>query len=443
MALNVLRGARERAIFQSPFDERFRGAPRCATRMTLDALPAVRPSTGSQSASFAGGGNEPRIGIISLSVDTWGARWNSRHQVLTRLARQFPVIWVNPAPEWRRAASIGRWTPRERTIDGLPNNFVVHDSSTLTPIVYRPRWLSKALLRARLRRARASLIRRGCTQIVLYVWHVDYADAVSALPSELSIYHIYDEYSHSEHELPLDAAEERLVRSVGQVFTVSPTMQARKGVLNRHSTLISNGVDYDAFATPVPEPADIGAIPHPRLGYTGYVKKQIDWDMLLELAHRRPDWSFVFVGARHVHPEIDAVLARLDALPNVHFLGEKPTSELSRYPQHFDVCLMPYRVNDYTKYIYPLKLHEYLATGRPIVSVPLPALHGAEHLVTIARGVDEWEQAIARQLEPAATDADRQRERRAEARSHDWSTIADRIATVIRERLAAREAGVP
>ena len=81
-------------------------------------------------------------------------------------------------------------------------------------------------------------------------------------------------------------------------------------------------------------------------------------------------------------------------MPNVYFLGSKPTSDLSRYPQHFDVCLMPYRVNDYTKYIYPLKLHEYLATGRPVVSVPLPALRGYEHLVEIASGVAGWEQAI-------------------------------------------------
>ena len=408
--------------------------------MMSDPLTALRPSTGNQSASRAARDDEPRIGILSLAVDSWGARWNSRHQVLTRLARQFPVVWVNPAPDWRRAATVGRWKTRERGIDGLPPNFVVLDSSVLTPIVYRPRWLSNALLRSRLARARASLERRGCTHIVLYVWHVDYADAVSAVRTDLSVYHIYDEYSHSEHELPLDAAEERLVRSVGQVFTVSPTMQARKGVLNRHSTLISNGVDYEAFATPVREPLDLKSIPHPRLGYTGYIKKQIDWDMLLELAQRRPDWSFVFVGAKHVHPEIDAVLERLDALPNVHFLGEKPTSELSRYPQHFDVCLMPYRVNDYTKYIYPLKLHEYLATGRPVVSVPLPALRGSEHLVTIARGADEWEQAIGLELEPAAMDADRQRARRAEAQSHDWSAIADRIATVIRERIAEDEA---
>lgn len=408
--------------------------------MRSDALTTAAPPTEGRTVPAVVEGAGPRIGILSLAVDSWGLRWNSRHQVLTRLAKDFQVLWVNPVPEWRRVVDVRRWPVHEHTIYGLPQNFVVHDSSTLTPVVYRPQWLSNALLRARLARARASLVKRGCTHVVLYLWHVNFADAVSAVKNELSVYHIYDEYSHSEHELPLDVAEERMVRSVGQVFTVSPTMQARKGALNRHSTLISNGVDYDAFATPVPEPADLHDIPHPRIGYTGYIKKQIDWELLLELAQRRSSWSFVFVGARHAHPEIDAILARLDALPNVHFLGTKPTSELSRYPQHLDVCLMPYKVNDYTKYIYPLKLHEYLASGRPVVSVPLPALRGCEHLVDIASGAAEWEHAIERQLEPAVTDPARTLARQAEARRHDWSTIADRIAAVIRERIATREA---
>jgi hypothetical protein len=404
------------------------------------ALADARPSIDGRPASSSKETGRVRIGILSLSLDTWGARWNSRHQVLTRLARQFPVVWVNPAPEWRRAVSVGRLFSRDQAVEGLPRDFVVHDSSTLTPRVHRPRWLNDALLRARLARARKSLERRGCTHVVLYLWHVAFADALSAVRNDLSVYHIYDEYSHSEHEVPLSTDEERLLRRVGQVFTVSQTMQERKGALNRHSTLISNGVDYDAFATPGPEPVDLQEIPRPRVGYTGYVKKQVDWELLLGLAQRMPDWSFVFVGARHAHPEITPLLDRLEAMPNVYFLGSKPTSELSRYPQHFDVCLMPYRVNDYTKYIYPLKLHEYLATGRPVVSVPLPALRGYEHLVEIASGVAGWEQAIRRQLAASAMDVEVQRARRTEARRHDWLEIADRIATVIRERIATGEA---
>jgi glycosyltransferase involved in cell wall biosynthesis len=408
--------------------------------MMPHALTDGRLSTDARPQSSSKETDRIRIGILSLALDSWGPRWNSRHQVLTRLARRFPVVWVNPAPEWRRVVSAGRLRSREQTVAGLPRDFVVHDSSALTPRVHRPHWLSAALLRARLARARSILERRGCTHVVLYLWHVAFADALSAVKSDLSVYHIYDEYSHSEHEVPLSADEERLLRRVGQVFTVSETMQRRKGALSRHSTLISNGVDYDAFATAAPEPADLQAIPHPRVGYTGYVKKQVDWELLLGLAQQLPDLSFVFVGARHAHPEITPLLDRLEAMPNVHFLGSKPTSELSRYPQHFDVCLMPYRVNDYTKYIYPLKLHEYLATGRPIVSVPLPALRGYEHLVEIASGVPGWQQAIQRQLATSAMDVERQRARRTEARRHDWSEIADRIAAVIRERIAAGEA---
>ena len=322
-----------------------------------------------------------------------------------------------------------------RSIDGLLPDCLVRDSSGLSPLVYRPRWAGRAVERVRLSAARKSLERRGCTHIVLYLWHLSLGEALFAVPHDLSIYHIYAEYSHAEQEQPLDQFEERVVRAAGQVFTVSPTMQARKGALNPRSTQLSNGVDYDAFAMPAPEPADLSSIPHPRIGYAGYVKKQLDWDLMLALARRRREWSFVIVGARNPHPEIAPILAQLEALPNVYFLGAKPTSELARYPQHFDVCLMPYRVNDYTKYIYPLKLHEYLASGQPVVTVPLPALRGVEHLVELATGPDEWDAAIARQLAPRAAAAEQRQLRQTEARRHDWSAIAERIAAIIRARV--------
>jgi molybdopterin-guanine dinucleotide biosynthesis protein A len=68
------------------------------------------------------------------------------------------------------------------------------------------------------------------------------------------------------------------------------------------------------------------------VGYAGFLKKQLDWELLLALATRRPDWSFVFVGARRPHPEIAPLLERLAALPNAHFLGAKPTAELAGRP---------------------------------------------------------------------------------------------------------------
>lgn len=382
----------------------------------------------------------PEVGVISLSIDPWSTQWTSRQQVLTRLARYFHLLWLNPAPDWR--AAWRRLAPAmERRIPGQPPSFMVRDAAVWHSTVYRPRWLARAVTRARLRAARQSLRRRGCRRIVLYLWHKDLAPVLDLVPHDLSVYHIYDEYSHSEMELPIDLAEERLIRAVGQLITLSPAMFERKGRLNPHSVRIANGVNYDAFAAPAPEPPDLAAIARPRLGYAGFLKKQLDWELLLALAIRRPEWSFVFVGAQRPHPEITPLLERLAKLPNVHFVGEKPTAELARYPQHFNVCLMPYLLNDYTKYISPLKLFEYLASGRPVVSAPLPALVDAGDLVTVASGVDEWEAALARELEPAANTTARRAARQAEARANDWNGIVRRIARLIEQRLTESERG--
>jgi glycosyltransferase involved in cell wall biosynthesis len=227
---------------------------------------------------------------------------------------------------------------------------------------------------------------------------------------------------------------------VDQVITVSPTMFERKGRFNPNTLQITNGVTYDDFAQPAPMPADLAKIPRPIIGYSGYVKKQLDWKLLLELATEHPGWSFVFVGETRPHAEIRELLDRIAALPNVHFLGGKPSTELARYPQHFDVCLMPYRTNDYSKYIFPLKLYEYLASGRPTVSIPLPALAGLGDLVPVATGAREWGQTIERLIADEGDDPGMRERRQAEARRHDWSVIVDEIARALGRRLALSEA---
>ncbi len=382
----------------------------------------------------------PDVGILSLAKESYSSQWLSRQQVLTRLARYYHVLWMNPASEWREALSGGRLGARESRVEGLPSSFTVYDPPGWLPVVYKPRWLGRFAARRRLRAAAAALRRRGCRRIVLYIWHVDLAEALELAPHDVSCYHIYDEYSGAEVESALDPREERLIRAVDQVITVSPTMFERKGRFNPNTLPATNGVTYEEFARRGPVPADLAGIPRPIVGYAGYIKKQLDWKLLLELASSHAAWSFVFVGERRPHAEIRELLDRMAALPNVHFLGGKPSTELARYPQHFDVCLMPYRMNDYSKYIFPLKLYEYLASGRPTVSMPLPALAGLGDLVSVATGADEWGRAIERLLAPGGDDAAASERRRAEARRHDWSVIVDEIARALGSRLGPPEA---
>src|SRR6202040_822700 len=112
----------------------------------------------------------------------------------------------------------------------------------------------------------------------------------------------------------------------------------------------------------------------------------LDWPLLLKLTAAHPEWSFVFVGPRKGHAEIDQLLEQLSRQPNVYFLGGKATESLGGYPQHFDVCIMPYLPDDYTKYIYPLKMHEYLASGTPVVSTPIRSVLDFGNVVALASG---------------------------------------------------------
>ncbi len=100
--------------------------------------------------------------------------------------------------------------------------------------------------------------------------------------------------------------------------------------------------------------------------------------------------------------------------------------------QHFDVCLMCYEVNDYTKYIYPLKLNEYLATGRPVVSAPIDAVRGYGDIVSIASGDTEFAHAIEQGLSDAARTVEAVAARQRSAQGNDWDVLVARIADLFR-----------
>jgi glycosyltransferase involved in cell wall biosynthesis len=246
---------------------------------------------------------------------------------------------------------------------------------------------------------------------------------------------IDDEYTFSPSEQPVSASEAALIRRVDQVFIHSPGLLEKKGHLNPHTLLVPNGVDYAAYTTPRPEPADLAPIHEPRIGYVGLIKPQLDLGLLRQLAGRHPEWSYVLVGPLPDKEPLASRVRELGALPNVHLLGPKPVSALPGYVQHFDVCLLCYAMDDYTKYIYPMKLHEYLATGRPVVGAPIRSLQGFGNVLTLARTPDEWSAAIAASLEPGATSPARVAARRGVAQQHDWEHIVREIGYTMAARL--------
>ena len=375
------------------------------------------------------------VGIIALVPDRWGPRWQARHQIAVRLARYFQVVWVNRPHTWQESVrEFSRrslvWQPAE-----TPPGFQVYRTGPWLPNLGRPAWLRHWLSRGRLQKARRLLRDRGCSKIVLYLWRPEFANSLNLVDHDVSCYHIDDEYSFSPVERELDAAEVQLIRAVDQVFVHSPAMMERKGGLNPHTQFAPNGVDYSNYMTPTPEAAELHDIPRPRIGYTGNLKGVLDWRLLVELSKAHPEWSFVLVGRMLPQREVLEVREQLSRRPNIYLVGPQPSELIPSYVQHFDVCIMPYKVNDYTKYIYPLKLHEYLASGNPVVGCPIPSLQAFKEVVLLADSSHEWSSMLTRALSSEENTSERRIARQQVAARYDWDLLVEELAGTLARRL--------
>ncbi|TDN36346.1 glycosyltransferase [Hymenobacter sp. UV11] len=193
-------------------------------------------------------------------------------------------------------------------------------------------------------------------------------------------------------------AEQQLMRQADIVVTNSAYLNDYARQYTPRSYNIGQGcvlTRYQADGT-YALPPDLAAVPHPRIGYTGYLTSlRLDLDLLLTLARQRPHWSLVLVG-----PEDEAFRhSPLHQLPNVFFLGRKKPDELPAYLHYFDVCINPQLINDITIGNYPLKVDEYLAMGRPVVATHTRAMEMFADHVYLAADAPAWlaalEQALA------------------------------------------------
>ena len=139
----------------------------------------------------------------------------------------------------------------------------------------------------------------------------------------------------------------------------------------------------------------------PVLGFTGKISSRLDFGLLSKLASNHFDWNFAMIGpCTNYNLKKDPAYNAFTTSPNVHMLGPKPYQKLPEQMQSFDVCILPYRVNDpFNVHCSPLKLYEYLATGKPIVSTNIPAVADFKGLVRIAEHSEDFDRQVIKALE--------------------------------------------
>jgi len=327
--------------------------------------------------------------IIYHSVLEWGFIFQRPQQLLRELGKLgYRVVFIEP----RQARQLaGR--RQTGTVEAAPNVFVCRNSgqaSRLTgekPIL----WTAYPPFAGQLPKCRPGL--------VVY-------DALDLPAGEFAAWAPY---------VP------RLRKLADIIFAVSPELQRQNARHHGNVNLLPNGVDYDHFAraagNDLPVPPDLPGGGQPLVGFSGTLAEWLNWGLVKQIARLLPKYSFVFIGPPLLGKDSEALPRR----QNIHYLGHRDYAVLPAYFAQFAALILPFKLNAVTQASDPVKLYEYLASGKPVVATPLPATGRFPDVLTAVTPAE-----FARQLRRAVEQDDpAARERRMQSvAGHTWAARA-------------------
>jgi glycosyltransferase involved in cell wall biosynthesis len=294
-----------------------------------------------------------------------------------------------------------------------------------------------------LRRVNAALLTQFVTRAVAkldmrdpLLWSfVPQAEAlIDVLSPSQVLYYIDDDHA-AKAGIDADsflAAESRFARRADAVLASAPELVTRMRTLNGNVHYAPNVADTKLFATALQEgPIDpeVAALPAPRIVFVGaIIAAKIDIELVVELSRSRPEWTFAFVGpVGPGDPRTD--VQALMQLPNVHMLGYRPYEQLPSVLRGADATIVPYLLDGEMRSVFPMKIYEYLAAGRPVVSTPLDTLGDVPDVLKAATA-QEFAARVQEAIEQDTPAARSERSQRAQA--HSWESRLDQIADALR-----------
>lgn len=247
-----------------------------------------------------------------------------------------------------------------------------------------------------------SLFREQSIQSYIFWYYTPMALAYTANFDPLAtVYDCMDELSAFKFAPPeLKQFEQELFQKAHIVFTGGNNLYKAKKAQHHNIYPFPSSIDKAHFATArntTTEVEDQSTIPHPRLGFYGVIDERFDIDLIRQAADAKPDWHFILVG-----PIIKIDPATLPQNENIHYLGSKTYAELPAYLSGWDIALIPFAINDSTRYISPTKTPEYLAGGKPVISTAITDVINPYHdlgLVHIAHHAEELVQMVTAELD--------------------------------------------
>ena len=383
--------------------------------------------------------------ILCFAPDRWTDIWRNRHQIMSLLAVDNKVLYVEPRPYLRDVlAGLGEGRDRRLRCYRSESGVQIYRPPRYAPLSGRePLKGLTAAMRRRL--LGATMQQLGMRDPILWLFRPEHADLPGRYGESLLIYHIVDDYggywdSDVHRRAAIEARERTLITRADLVLVTSRALLETKGGINPNTHLVRNAVDWERFAAALERdvaPEALRDCPHPRIGYVGALNDKIDTGLLLQVADSYPQGTLVLVGPERVRSaEGLRDLAALHGRANVRFVGRVDVDEVPRYMAACDVGLLPYRLNAWTRHIHPLKLYEYLACGLGVVSTDIPSVWEEQALVHIAEDASGFIAAL--RLALAETGASWLTARRERAQANTWQQRVARIGELIAQTRAAK-----
>jgi glycosyltransferase involved in cell wall biosynthesis len=372
--------------------------------------------------------------IIVHSHLRWDFVWQRPQQLLSRFAQRSHVLFVEE-PIYLDDVGEARLDlsrPMER----------VHRAVPMLPADLRGEYdASIAVIRELLRRRLAADGALGGLFAQPIQWFYTPMPApamIGAFDERAVVYDCMDELSKFRFAPAALVDRERyLMAQADVVFAGGYKLSQSKAKYHQNVHFFGCGVDVAHFATArsadVAVPREIASLKRPVIGYYGVIDERIDYDLLRTLASSLTDAELVMVG-----PIVKVDPAELPYAENIHWLGQRQYAELPAHVKGFDVCLMPFALNEATEYINPTKTLEYMAAGKPIVSTAVSdVVHNFTPVVAVADSYEEFVTAVRDAIErPNAELIARGLE---QARANAWESIVARMERIIRDAMRTRE----
>lgn len=375
--------------------------------------------------------------IVCLSTSPWYPIPTRKQQVMGRLSDAEilyfdpPVTYLAPLKDKNARPRLRAW---KKPGEQVAENITVYSLPPVLPFFNKYRFINRWNQRRIARYVNKKCRAHGFEAPLVWCYSPTSADCVDRIRRGALVYDCVDRHSAYGGLMNpdlVDAMEEDLAGKADMVFATAQALYERLRGFNPKARCIPNGANFERFyaaSRPQSRPEDFPAGEGPVFGFVGALQSCIDYGLVAHAAKARPGWRFVFLGRKVAGVDLSA----LEALPNCHFLGLKPNEQLPAYLAHCDVCLNLFDNSDLSRDVSPLKFFEYLATGKPIVSTPMPLqiLQYRED-IHIADGRDEFLDACTAALDD--TDPSRIARRIELGRACSWDSRVAQMEQVLSE----------